>query len=144
MCYSSSPLGQGYGRQCFAEGPKHYGVREVWDISRETLDGEKLVSGVLQNECLRRKVRGRQEEKEEKEFVFSFLLVLNLCSCQDRFHCQCLYSVPRSQESQPGNPCGQWFGQHFLLRKAFDCWVTISFCESFCVIVATIIILIGI
>lgn len=40
-------------------------MREVWDISRETLDGEKLVSGVLQNECLRRKVRGRQEEKEE-------------------------------------------------------------------------------
>lgn len=46
-----------------------YKVGKTWDISREILNGEKLVSGVLQYECLGR----RCERKGGKGTVCFFI-----------------------------------------------------------------------
>lgn len=84
----------------------------------------------------------KRRRKRSLFFHFSWCWIYALVKT-DSTVSACILYPDHKRVSQAVLVGRQWFGQHFLLRKAFDCWVTISFCESFCVIVATII-LIGI
>lgn len=111
-----------------------YKMGELGDISRETLNGEKLVLGVFSMSVWGRRCE-RVEGKGKEEFVFFFIPLVAISVLLSRLPVFHLVSTcvlyPGHKSISQAILCGQWFGEHFLLRKAFGHWVTSCFCESF-------------
>lgn len=87
---------------------------------------------------------GVKGKKRKENFIF-FIPLVAVSVLLSRFPGYHLVSAcvlyPDYKSTSQAILCGQWFGEHFLLRKAFGHWVTLCFCESFFFVTVAIIII---